>query len=93
MLPLPVVNWANALSAIFTVATVAIIVVYHDRMHNRLIAGLVLVLVSSSLLSIGSIASLAFDTTLASFVLSGAALVLFLSLWLDDEAGDTTTNP
>ena len=93
MIVIPSIGWTDVISGILILSTVVIIVVYRDQMYNRLIAGIVLVLISSSLLSIESITGLGVDTTLASILLSGAALVLFLSLWLDGETEDKETNP
>jgi drug/metabolite transporter (DMT)-like permease len=93
MIVIPPIGWTEILSAILILATVVIIVVYRDQMPNRLIAGIVLVLVSSSLLSIESVTGLAIDTTLASILLSGAALVLFLSLWWEERTERKETDP
>lgn len=93
MIVIPPIGWTDVISGVLILATVVIIVVYRDQMYNRLIAGIVLVLISSALLSIESITGLAVDTTLASILLSGAALVLFFSLWLDGETEDEETNP
>jgi Flp pilus assembly protein protease CpaA len=93
MIVIPPIGWTEVLSILLTLIAVVVIVVYRDQMPNRLIAGIVLVLVSSSLLSIESVTGLAIDTILASIVLSGAALVFFLSLWWEDRTEDKETNP
>jgi Flp pilus assembly protein protease CpaA len=89
---IPPIGWKEALSAILILVTVVIIVVHRDQMPNRLIVGIVLVLISSSLLSIESDTGFGVDTTLASIVLSGAALVLFLSLWWENRTEGKGTN-
>ena len=79
---LAVIGWKGLLSVGLTMATLVILVVWRERFHKRLIAGLLLLMGASFLSTIEEIMGLGVDNPLLGIGLPGLSLIPILSIWM-----------
>lgn len=87
------IGWKIAAEAVLTASLLVVVIVRWEQLENRFILGIGLLWLSSILGIVDEIGGLGVDLGLAMIVLSGAALLVFLLMWLSDrEAVQSSTH-